>query len=153
MLAKIYALIAPIVNWLDDFLTQSSNWVNAISLIISVITLITMLRFRHRIKVEFEKENFQKKRSRILKDLDGFSSSLLEDAGIYVPTFLERIDIYLLELVTSYTFFNPWLTVRLRYVSFCITHFYIREIAEGNQNSRHKLCRQLRGILVLMRKE
>lgn len=153
MLAKIYDFFAPILNSVDSFLDSTSNWVNAISLIISVITLITMLRFRHRIKVEFEKENFQKKRSRILKDLDGFSSSLLEDSHVYVSAFLRKIDVYLLELVTSYSFLNLWLTIRLRYTSFCINHFYMEEAANGNLKSRHKLCRQLRGILVLMRKE
>lgn len=153
MLAKIYNFFAPVLNGVDNFLDSISNWVNAISLIISIITLITMLRFKHRIKVEFEKENFQKKRNRILKDLDGFSGSLLEDTSFYVSIFLGKIDVYLLELATSYTFFNPWLTVRLRYTSFCINHFYMEEAARGNLKSRHKLCRQLRGILVLMRKE
>lgn len=153
MFAKIYAFFAPIVNRLDNFLDQASNWINAVSLIVAVVTLITMLRFKHRIKVEFEKENFQKKRTRILKDLDGFSSSLLEDSGVYVSAFLEKIDVYLLELITSYTFLNPWLTVQLRYTSLCINHRYMKEVASGNCKSRHKLCRQLRGILVLMRKE
>lgn len=153
MLAKIYDFFAPALSGMDGFLDLTSNWVNAISLIISIITLITMLRFKHRIKVEFEKENFQKKRNRILKDLDGFSGSLLEDSSVYVSAFLRKIDVYLLELVTSYTFLNPWLSVRLRYTSFCINHFYMKEAAGGNLNSRHKLCRQLRGILVLMRKE
>lgn len=153
MLAKIQMGLALILSGIDDFLNQTSNWVNAISLIISIITLITMLRFRRRIRVEFEKDAFKKKRSRILKDLDGFSGSLLEDAGVYVSAFLGKIDVYLLELVTSYTFFNPWLTVKLRYTSFCINHFYMNEAASGNYKSRHKLCRQLRGILMLMRKE
>lgn len=153
MLAKIYDFFAPIFNSADSFLDSTSNWVNAISLIISVITLITMLRFRHRIKVEFEKQNFQKRKSRIVKDLDGFSSSLLEDSSVYVSAFLRKIDVYLLELVTSYSFLNPWLTVRLRYASFCINHFYMEEATNGNLKSRHKLCRQLRRILVLMRKE
>lgn len=153
MLAKIYDFFDPIVNWLDNFLTQASNWVNAISLIVAVVTLITMLRFKRRIRVEFEKDAFRKKQNRIIKDLDGFNGSLLDDSATYVTEFLERIDIYLLELAESYTFLNRWLTLRLQYTSFCINHFYLKELANGNHRSRHKLCRQLRGILVRIRKE
>ncbi len=153
MLAKIYNLISPIVNWLDDFLTQASNWVNAVSLIVAVVTLITMLRFKRRIRVAFEKEAFQKKRNRIIKDLNGFTGSLREDPAAYVTEFLERIDIYLLELAESYTFLNRWLTFRIRYTSFCINRFYLKEVSSGNYGSKHKLCRQLQGILVRIRKE
>lgn len=103
MFAKIYALIAPIVNWLDDFLTQASNWVNAISLIVAMVTLVTMLRFKRRIRVDSEQKEFQRKRNRIIKDLNGFTGSLLEDPATYVTEFLETIDIYLLELAGSYT--------------------------------------------------
>lgn len=153
MFAKIYALIAPLVNWLDNFLTQASNWVNAISLLVAMVTLITMLRFKRRIRVDSEQKEFQRKRNRITKDLNGFTSSLLEDPATYVTEFLETIDIYLLELAGSYTFLNRWLILRLRYTSFCINHFYLKELANGNHRSRHKLCRQLRGILVRIRKE
>lgn len=153
MFAKIYALIAPIVNWLDDFLTQASNWVNAISLIVAMVTLVTMLRFKRRIRVDSEQKEFQRKRNRIIKDLNGFTGSLLEDPATYVTEFLETIDIYLLELAGSYTFLNRWLILRLRYTSFCINHFYLKELSNGNYRSRHKLCRQLRGILVRIRKE
>lgn len=153
MLAKIYDFFAPIVNWLDNFLTQASNWVNAISLIVAVVTLITMLRFKRRIRVEFEKEEFQKKRNRIIKDLNGFTGSLREDPAAYVTDFLEKIDIYLLELAESYTFLNRWLTFRIRYTSFCINHFYLKEASNGNHGSKHRLCRQLQGILVRIRKE
>lgn len=153
MFAKFYALIAPFVNWLDGFLTQTSNWVNAISLIVAVVTLITMLRFKRRIRVEFEKDAFRKKQNRIIKDLNGFTGSLLEDPAAYITKFLETIDLYLLELAESYTFLNRWLTLRIRYTSFCINRFYLKEAANGDQRSKHKLCRQLRGILVRIRKE
>ena len=73
MFAKIYALIAPLVNWLDNFLTQASNWVNAISLLVAMVTLITMLRFKRRIRVDSEQKEFQRKRNRITKDLNGFT--------------------------------------------------------------------------------
>ena len=153
MLAKIYNLISPIVNWLDDFLTQASNWVNAVSLIVAIVTLITMLRFKRRIRVEFEKDALRKKQNRIIKELNGFNGSLLDDPATYVTEFLETIDIYLLELAESYTFLNQWLSFRIRYTSFCINYFYLKELTNGNHRSRHKLCRQLRGILVRIRKE
>lgn len=153
MLAKIYTLIAPIISSLDAFLSRVSNWINAVSLTVAVVTLITMFRFKRRIRVEFEKDAFRKKQNRIIKDLNGFTGSLLEDPAAYVTEFLETIDIYLLELAESYTFLNQWLSFRIRYTSFCINHFYLKEVANGNQRSRHKLCRQLREILVLMRKE
>lgn len=153
MLTKIHDFFTPVLSGVDSFLDSTSNWVNAISLIISVITLITMLRFKRRIRVEFEKDAFRKKQNRIIKDLNGFTGSLLDDPATYVAEFLERIDIYLLELADSYTFLNRWLTLQLRYTSFCINHFYLKELANGNYRSRHKLCRQLRGILVRIRKE
>lgn len=154
MLASIQTAFTSIFSEINDFLNQNPNFLNVISVSVSVITLITMLRFKHRIRVESEKETFRRKKNRIVKDIDGFSGSLLGNAeSFYVPKFLEMIDLYLLELIASYTFLNPWLTVKLRCTSFCINHFYMNEAASGNCKSRHKLCRQLRGILALMRKE
>lgn len=46
------------LQYINNFLDNISNWINAISLIVSIVTLITMLRFKHKLRVELEKERF-----------------------------------------------------------------------------------------------
>ena len=139
------------IDKINAFLASANNWVSAISLIVSASTLITMLCFNRKLRKAFEKKDFDRDRSKILKKLSGFSDSLLD--GIYTEKFLEEIDLLLIELATSYTFLNKKLLVYIRFTSFQINHFYKKESKNGINNSRHKLSAKLRRILVLIRKD
>ena len=87
-LDEIYSIIQTI----NGFLSNISNWVNAISLVISIVTLITMLRFKRKLKIALEKEKFSVNQRRIIKNLRGYSESLLGNAEFYQPSFLQKID-------------------------------------------------------------
>lgn len=133
------------------FLASISDWLTAISVIISFLTLITMLCFNRRLRKAFEKRDFSEERTKILKEIGGFSDSLLD--GIYDEKFLDKIDSCLVDISTSFTFFSMKLRFRLWWVSFCINHRYKKEIQKGADISRHKLSLQLRKIRILVGKE
>lgn len=136
---------------ISSFLSSISDWVSALSLIVSLLTLITMLCFNRRIRKALEKKDFDAKRKKTIQTIDSYSGSIMD--GIYNEDFLDKIDLYLVETRVSYTFFKKSLQIRLWFTSFCINHFYKKEIKKGSNRSRHRLCAQLRKILVLIRKE
>jgi len=110
-----------------------------------------MLRVNQRLRKGFEKKDFQAGSKKIIKEITGYSDSLLD--GIYNEKFLDQIDACLVDVFTSYTFFSVKLRIRLWWTSFCINHCYKKEIKEETDKYRHKLSLQLRKIRILMGKE
>ena len=139
------------IEQINAFLASISDWLTAISVIISFLTLVTMLCFNRRVRKALEKKDFAKDRNRIIKKTGGFSDSLLD--GKYDDKFLEQIDAYLVDVSTSFTFFSLSLRFRLWWTSFCINRCCREEIKNGTDKSRHKLSRQLRKIRILIGKE
>lgn len=135
----------------NAYLASISNWLTAASVVISLFTLATMLCFNRRLRKAFEKKDFNEERKKILKQIGGFSDSLLD--GIYDEKFLDKIDSCLVDVSTSFTFFSIQLRIRLWWISFCINHCYKQEIKKGTDKSRHKLSLQLRRIRILVGKE
>lgn len=136
---------------INAYLASISNWLTAASVVISFFTLATMLCFNRRLRKAFEKKDFTEERTKILKQIGGFSDSLLD--GIYDEKFLDKIDSCLVDVSTSFTFFSMQLRFRLWWTSFCINHCYKKEIKKGTDKSRHKLSLQLRRIRILVGKE
>lgn len=87
------------IEEIDAFLKSISNWLTAASLIISILTLVSTLRFNHRMRKAFDKKDFSKERSQILKLIDGYSASLSD--GIYDDQFLDKIDLLLSRIAES----------------------------------------------------
>ena len=139
------------IERITEFLASISNWLTAISVVISFLTLVTMFCFNRKLRKAFEKKDFAEARKKILKQIGGFSDSLLD--GIYDEKFLDKIDSCLVEVSTSFTFFSIKLRLRLWWTSFCINHYYKREIKKGPDKFRHKLSLQLRVIRILVEKE
>lgn len=139
------------IEQISAILMSISNWLTAISVVISFLTLATMLCFNRRLRKAFEKKDFAQERDKILKKIGGFSDSLLD--GIYNEKFLDIIDSCLVDVSTSFTFFSRTLRFRLWWISFCINHCYKKEIKKGIDKSRHKLSKQLRKIRILVGKE
>ena len=106
------------IEWINSFLASISNWLTAISVVISFFTLITMFCFNRRLRKAFEKKDFTRDKNKILKQVSSFSDSLLD--GIYNENFLDKIDSCLVEVSTSFTFFSMKLRFRLWWVSFCM---------------------------------
>ena len=136
---------------IDAFLTSKSDWLTAISVVVSSFTLISMLCFNRRLRKAFEKKDFDIEKNKIIKQIGGYSDSLLD--GIYNEKFLDKIDSCLVEVFTSFTFFGIQLRIRLRWTSFCINHCYKQEIIKGTDKSRPKLSKKLRKIRILIGKE
>lgn len=136
---------------IDAFLTSKSDWLTAISVVVSSFTLISMLCFNRRLRKAFEKKDFDIEKNKIIKQIGGYSDSLLD--GIYNEKFLDKIDSCLVEVSTSFTFFSIQLRIRLWWTSFCINHCYKQEIIKGTDKSRPKLSKKLRRIRILIGKE
>ena len=77
------------IEQVNEFLASISNWLTAASVGISFLTLVTMLCFNRRLRKAFEKKDFAEERKRILKQIGGFSDSLLD--GIYDEKFLDKL--------------------------------------------------------------
>ena len=121
------------------------------SLAVSLLTLITMLRFRHRLEIELDRRELLNTRRKLQKELDGFSGSLLD--GIYTVEFLQKIDLLLNDLLLSYKCFSWKLRITIRWTIFLLNSFYINDALSSSSRYRHKLCKKLQKISVLLRKE
>ncbi len=139
------------IEQINAFLESASNWLTALSVIISFLTLVAMLCVNRKLRKGFEKKDFLTGSKKIIKEIAGYSDSLLD--GIYNEKFLDQIDACLVDVFTSYTFFSVKLRIRLWWTSFCINHCYKKEIKEETDKYRHKLSLQLRKIRILMGKE
>ena len=139
------------IEQVNEFLASISNWLTAASVGISFLTLVTMLCFNRRLRKAFEKKDFAEERKRILKQIGGFSDSLLD--GIYDEKFLDKIDSCLVDVSTSFTFFSIKLRFLFWWTSLCINYRYKKEIKKGTDKYRHKLSLQLRKIRISVGKE
>lgn len=129
-----------------------SDWVNAISLIVSICTLVSLLRLRRRIRFEFDKREFNSKRSRLIKELSGFEGSLRDD-GLYTEDFLQKIDLRLNGILVSYSCLSLWLSLYIRYTVYFVNHPCIKDVSKGSQSHMHELCKKLQKISILLEKE
>lgn len=136
---------------INYFINSASSWLTAISLVVSAATLINMLRLNHKVRRALDKNNFDQKKKSIIKKLDGYAGSIQD--GIYNENFLNELDLFLLEIYTSYTFFHKKLSIRLHLASFFICKFCMKDVRNGKKKYHHKLSRQIRKILALIRKE
>lgn len=141
------------ISNINSLLADISNWVNAISLLISIATLITMLRFKHKLKVELEKEKFSRQKRRIVRELRGYAESLCGNDEFYQVKFLLKIDLYLVDIKTNYTFWSRKLSRQIDETSQYINKTCLAELKVGNTNHRHDLTRRLQRISVLIEKE
>lgn len=139
---------------IDDFIafvSQYSSVIDTISLIVSVLTLFTMLRFKHRLRVEFDKRDLISQKKRLLKELDGCEGSLID--GIYTVNFLQRIDLLLNEITASYKCLSWGLQIRIKETIIFLNRKCMAEVTKGQSSYRHKLCKKLKQISVSLKKE
>lgn len=148
---KTRGLIIEMLKEINAFLQSISNWLTAASLIISFLTLVSVLRFNHRMRKAFDKKDFLKEKNHILKLIDGFSASLLD--GIYDEKILDSIDLLLSRIAESFSFFGIRVRFYLWLTSFCINHSYKKEASNGKTDSRHKLSLKLQKIRIQIGKE
>ncbi len=137
---------------LQSWLSSVSDLINALSLIVSLVTLITMLCFKRRVRKAFEKKDFESSRKHTLKVLNGYVGSLSEDE-LYDEKFLKTIDLSLSRIRSEFTFFPIVLRLLLLWASFYIHHFCLPEIQKGKNKHVHALRLKLNKISVLVGKE
>lgn len=131
-------------------LSWLANLFGLIGTLTSIATFVTLLRYKHKVGIEFERNAFSSKCGRILRELDGFSSSLSDD--IYSKKLLEEIDSCLVDLKCAYTFFNSKLKRKIKNTSIMINNCCLVEVTAGKDAHRHDLARSLREINALIRK-
>ena len=136
---------------LCSLFSSYSCLIDILGIIISLLTLITMLRFKHRIRIELDRRDLSNTRKRLQKELDGYAGSLMD--GIYTVDFLQRIDLHLNDLLTSYKCFSLRLRCSIRWTLFFLNFYCISDASCQKTKYRHRLCKKLRRILVLLRKE
>ena len=135
-------------KWLTS--TSAVTAFTVFSFFISLATFITMLCFKRRIHVIFEKNDFRVELKRRIKDLSGMCSALDQ---IYSKDFLLKIDLYLDELLAEYSFFPFKLKCRIHVAEFYIHHICIPDAEQNNTRRVYSLQKQLRHILTFIRKE
>lgn len=128
-----------------------SDLVNVLSLFVSLVTLITMLRFKKRIRVEFDKRELGSKKTRLAKELDGCEGSLRD--GLYTKDFLQKVDLLLNDILVSYSCLSFGLKVHIQWAIHFINHRCVKDATSGNHSYAHTLCKRLQRISILLRKE
>lgn len=136
-------------NWLTS--DPVLNALSVFSFFISLATFVAMLCFKRRIRIEFDKRDFRKNSSRLVKEFRSMHDSLQD--GLYSKDFLQKIDSVLDEVLVAYSFISPILKIRIRIVEFYIQHLCIPDAEKKNNRRTHTLCKQLRRIDIYIRKE
>lgn len=136
---------------INYFINSASSWLTAISLVVSATTLVNMLRLNNKVRRALDKSDFDRNKNLIIKKLGGYAASVQDD--IYDEKLLNEVDLFLVEICTSYTFFHKKLSICLHLTSFFICKFCMKDVRNGKKKYRHKLSRQIRKILALIRKE
>lgn len=145
-------LLNVLLSFLKSTLPTVSDWINAISLIISICTLVSMLRLRRRIRIELDKRDLGSKKHRLVKELLGFEISLRDD-GLYTKDFLQKIDLHLSSILVNYSCLSWSLNLYIRYTIYFLNHYCLRDTLHEKQSHMHKLCKMLQKISILIGKE
>ena len=142
-----------VFNAVWGWLTSDSvlNAFTVFSFLISLATFVVMLRFKKRVRIEFDKRNFRKNFTRLIKEFSSMHDSLQD--GLYSKDFLEKIDSILDELIAEYSFLSVMVKVRIRVTEFYIQRMCIPDAERGNTRRVHSLCKQLNHIIIYIRKE
>lgn len=139
-------------SFLKIALPTVSDWINAVSLVVSICTLVSMLRLRRRIRIEFDKRDLGAKKHRLSKELLGFETSLRDD-GLYTKNFLQKIDLHLNSILVNYSCLSLGLNLYIRYTIYFLNHHCLKDTLCGNQSHMHGLCKKLQKISILIGKE
>lgn len=134
-----------------QLLSRYSGLLTAASFVVSLLTLFTMMMFKRRIRIEFDKKQFENQKRKILKELDGFEGSLFD--GLYTTDFLRKIDILLSEIPMAYTCLSRKTRLYTNYVVLFLNYVCFKEAQSGSNKSCQKLNKKLRRISILLKRE
>lgn len=121
-------------------------------LLISLLTLITALRFRRRLNRTLDRKEFMKEQKSLCKELDGFCGSLGD--GLLTDNFLRKIDIKLDEMRKKYSCFSLGLRMELMYTSWLLRpkHCAISDKFIGEDRA-YKMQKHINHIRIMLEKE
>ena len=117
-------------------LSYLSNILSIISFVLTLLTFLATLNVRSQIIHYNEKQTFKANLEYIIGKLDGFRKSLLEDK-LDSRDFYQRIDIYITDLTSQYTFFNLFIKIRCKYIS------HILQSPQNNSSYPIRLAKNL----------
>lgn len=122
--------------------------------IVSVLTLITALRFRRRFNKTLDRNDFLKNQEALCKELDGYLASLHSDGLDSSDSFLEKIDCKLDEIQQKYSFLSFRLRMELRQASRLLKKkLGNTSFRPVGKNYSYKLQKHIRHIRIMLEKE
>lgn len=123
-----------------------SDILGILGFFLTILTLMATLNVRSQIIHSHERKSFKASYKQIIGQLDGFVKSLSDD---YINTiaFYERIDMYIIDLNSKYTFFNYKVRSKCKHINYEISH-------RGNDiNFNNDLAKYLIQLKNLLEKE
>ncbi len=97
-------------------LAYISDILGIIGFVLTVITLVTTLNVRSQVIHSHEKQHFKASLEQIHGKLDGFIRSLSVD-NLDTNSFYQQIDIFMVDLLSRYTFLNFRIKLKCKSVS------------------------------------
>lgn len=110
-----------------------------VSFFLTILTLVTTLNVRTQIIHSHERKTFNASYKQIIGKLEGFEKSLLEDK-LDSKDFYQRIDLYITDLTSQFTFFNLYVKIMCKYIS---------HILQSPQNDSHYQVKLAKNLIKL----
>lgn len=101
---------------LDYFIKYWNEILSIIGFVITLLTFAATLNVRSQVIHLHEKRNFQKNHANVTGKLDGFIISLVED-NLNTESFFQQIDLFMVDLLSKYTFFNIPIKIKCKFIS------------------------------------
>ncbi|MDR2023994.1 MAG: hypothetical protein LBQ71_12325 [Hungatella sp.] len=131
---------------LNYFLQYWNEILSILGFVITLFTFIATLNVRSQVVHLHEKRNFQANHANITGKLEGFIISLVDD-NLNTESFFNQIDLYMVDLLSKYTFFNIFIKFKCKLIS-----HKTRQVQSG-QEIDNSLARQLTELKNLISKE
>lgn len=127
-------------------LNTLANILGILSFFLTLLTLVATLNVRSQIIHSEEKKNFKSNRKNIVGKLNGFLNSLLTD-NLNSNEFYQSIDLYMVDLLSKYTFLHFTIRLKCKSISHCIQNNM------GHNDFKSILAKQLTQLINLIAKE
>lgn len=127
-------------------LSYWADVIGLISFVLTILTLIATLNVRSQVLHSHERRNFKANSKHVVGKLSGYIKSLQEDQLI-TDSFCQDINLYMTDLLTSYTFFSFSIKLNCKQISYCIKH------TTDRNELRNSLAKHLTKLKNLVSKE
>ena len=129
-----------------------SNTINTLSFLITLATFIVTIRFRRKLRAEFDKKSLNKNGEKLSRKISGYAESLSKD-HIYDDEFIRNISIELRNILNEYSCMSFSLKHYIKYTVYYIEKICLETDMAQRAEIAHKLCVWLNKIAILLKKE